>query len=185
MKMITKFFSLTLIICMTVLMNSCGDSTYYQGGNAEVRRDNIVLPYDNWVPNKDYDYQWYQEFQLSGWNLSENGVIVAFQKNRYGSWESLPMSTVLWTENGTIYSEELWYSFTDDGRFLVFDYRNTHPETPMPPTVDIPIKLFIIDDYLYSSIKQEGIDINNFDQFRAAVDASEYDVREVDFELKN
>ena len=189
MKTVTKLLGLTLIISMTVLLSSCADdpvyhNDYYEGGNAEIQKDNILLTYDSWIENSDFDYQWYQEFQLSGYNLSADGVVLAFQKNVYNAWESLPMTTVLWTEDGTTYSEELWYSFTENGEFLVFDYRNTHPIMPTAPSVEIPIKLYIIDEYLYSSIKQEGIDVNNFNEFNSAIDAADYKVQAIDIEFK-
>jgi hypothetical protein len=182
--MFTRLFGLALILGVGVLMTSCGDDVYYQGGNAEIQRDYITLRYDAWMPNASFDYQWYQEFLLDGWNLSENGMIVAYQQNIDGEWEPFGATTVGWNENGVVYSEEFWYSFANNGSVLAFHFRNTHPDLATPPAVDIPVKLFIVDDYVYSTIEEEGVDFNDIDQFTSAVEAADFDIREVDFELK-
>ena len=167
MKTFTKLFAIVLIMATGIIATSCTDTypTYYDGGNADVQSDLITLRWDSWVGGAN-EYEWYQEFQLStGPVISEDGLVVAYLQNAHGSWESLPLTTVLWTDDDVIYSEELWYSFSENGEYIVFDYRNTHPFSAQPPTSDMLVKLYIIDTYTFSIMKDKNVDIDNHDEF--------------------
>lgn len=161
------------IFVIAIFISSCADDNSvnnYNGGNTDVYIEILNLHPGAWIVNPDYNFQWYQEFVLTNYSqsLSDEGTIIAYMKNQYGAWESLPYTTVLWTEDSEqiVYSEEMWYSYTND-RFFV-DYRNTHPYSPSAPTTDIQIKLVIIENWLLASITQ-NTDISNHDNLIQAL----------------
>lgn len=179
MSFFKKFMTITLLFGSLAWLSSCSDTypNYYEGGNAQIESDIITLSANAWLPNGQFEYQWYQEFELTGPLLSTNGVIIAYTKNSYGQWESLPMTTVLWDADGTTYSEELWYSFSDNGRTIAFDYRNTHPTQAFPPASDMTMKIYFIDDYNYSIIQSKGVNFNDHQEFMNAVTEEEIPIQ--------
>lgn len=160
-----KMFSLFAIFTFLFLLSCDDDSnvTNYNGGNADIFIDIINVPANSWIVNTGYDYQWYQEFILSGRDrsLGEYGTLIAYIKNQYGAWESLPYTSVMWTDDQIVYSEEMWYSYDDEYFFI--DFRNTHPYNPAPPLNDIQIKIVIIENWYLNSIKEVNLD--NHDEF--------------------
>lgn len=161
-----KKIILLISISLSIILFSCGDDhsvTNYNGGNADIYIDYITLQPQDWLINNDYEFQWFQEFVLDRFSpaLAEEGTVIAYIQNQYGAWEVLPISTLLWTEDGTVYSEELWYSYNSE--YIFFDFRNTHPYEPLPPANAMNIKLIILENWQTANLKKE-VDINNHDE---------------------
>ena len=172
-----KKILLTSIIAIALFAASCADDnsvTKYEGGNAEISMTEVNLYPENWIQSKSadgkvvYEFQWYQEFQLDAWspNISDKGTVICYILNQYGAWESLPYTIGGWTEDNITYTEEFWYSYDNNG--LYFDYRNTHPYESYPPSDLMTIKVVIIEDWFYESLKQE-VDITDYNAVNQAL----------------
>lgn len=161
-----KLLSLLAVFSISMALTSCDFSspTYIEGGNADIQTDVITLKANEWEVNKTYEFQWFQEMTLTSRSLdvSEDGVVIAYYLNEYGGWEAMPATSVFWDDKGVVYSTEFWYSY--DNRNVYFDYRNTNPTTPAPPQNDIDVKLVIIDKMYYDKIKENGVNINNYNE---------------------
>lgn len=172
-----KKILLASMIAIALLAVSCADDnsvTNYEGGNAEISMTEVNLYPENWIQTKSpdgevvYQFQWFQEFQLDVWSpgISDKGTVICYILNQYGAWESLPYTSGEWTEDGTAYTKEFWYSYDNSG--LYFDYRNTHPYASEPPLNVMTIKVVIIEDWFYESLKKE-VDINDYNAVNQAL----------------
>ena len=122
------------------------DSPTYVEDNFEVRVEFVTLFPNTWIPVSNVNYRWYQEIPLTAYtNTFDYTGIICYYLNEHSAWEALPSTRLFWLEDGTVYTDEIWYSHDD--KFIYIDYRNTIPNKPATPKD--PIKLNIV--YFYEN----------------------------------
>jgi len=173
MKNIYKILSAFSLLVILLAVSSCGDSenTYIEGGNSDIESTQIELLPELWEQKTDSQTnqlvpEWYQDLILShqSVSLTKDGVVLAFLRNVISSkqviWEALPITDVLYDKDGILYTEQLWYSYNQEG--VYFDFKNTHPTNPLPPYYNYTIKLIIIDVTLNNSLMKNNIDKKDY-----------------------
>ena len=164
---------IAIIIISVLVFTSCveDNSTTYDGGKADIITQFITLKWDNWDQGSD-QYTWFQEFEvpLVDESIADYGTVLAFWETGDG-WESLPITHVFWTEDGTTYSTEFWYSY--DYKRTFFYYTNTHPDDYRPPQEDYRIKLVILDGDFHQFGIENDVDLNDHDDIMKLIERQE------------
>jgi hypothetical protein len=171
MKIITKSVFIIIFAALAFGMSGCytENPTYYEGGNAFIWTELFNVQPGSWNADPTDNFRWYFEYPIasniySNWDLA---TVLVYYRNENDAWEALPSSRLFWTEDGVVYSDELWYSYTND-YIIAIDYRNTHPTNAQPPTGPMSFKAVIIDGESYSYHLEQGIDFNDYEDVRAA-----------------
>lgn len=166
-----KLIFLPFLLISVFLFTSCiEDNSINQGGDADVDVENITLRSTGWVPMQNNVERWYQEWEFPRITSSvdEFGAVLCYYLNEFDSWEALPKSSMLFTEDGVVYNEEIFFSYRP--RNLTIDYRNSHPTNPQPPRYDILLKVVIIDeDFWNSNTGFVGVNLNDYEQVKDAL----------------
>jgi hypothetical protein len=166
MQKIMKKILLTLSLAlMSLAWLSCTEeNNVVPARNAGVSVQYIRLQPNAWVPLPDNYGRWYQPWEVQAItnNVDLNGTVICYYMNEFESWESLPKSTMLFTEEDVVYSEEIFYSYKP--RLLTIDYRNTHPSEPTTPNFPIDIKIVILDEFYVENGVLNGVDLSDHDR---------------------
>lgn len=169
-----RILSLVLVASVTLLFNGCmkldEGPVGPQGppGNANVKSFTYTIHPGDWILSSDPNLWYYDRYcEYVTPDIVDYGAVLFYLKETSGklSWIALP-STSLYRDNGQVYSTEYqpWHSdYT-----LSIQWIDSHPTNPRKPTWDCVIKAIIIADYPYYSMKSKGVDINNYEQVKAA-----------------
>lgn len=127
-----------------------GDNVYYDVNY-------ITLFANNWSQTQEAGH-WYQRHMMTEItpDIVDYGTVTCYILNSNNAWEILPFTTVFRSGDTLTYSEEMWYSYSDN--YLDVDYRSSLPFGAVPPRQDIKIKVVIMDvsdNYMYGLHKTD------------------------------
>ena len=181
MNKMYKLLCILSIIILPFIIQSCdiSNSSYYDGGKADVQYDYAILRTINWEPNPNAQDLWYQNFKLTNNSNSLNAKanVLVYIRNGDMFWEPIPMIRLLHTANNVPYTIELWYSYND--RDILFEYRNSNPEGSVPPEYDYEVKIVVISELAKESIEHESINIENHDEVMRFIEQNNFQAEEI------
>lgn len=172
----TLLIALFSIISLSVV--SCTTDnivTYQEGGDAEYTVEYALIDPSAWVPVSLEDpYSWKLTHEIKSPvsnNIGEDGAILCFFRKSNSNWEMMPSTAVYWTEEGTTYSEEYWYSHDDD--YIDFFYRYTEPNVSSKPVDRIEVKMVMLEGEFLQAYNSNVITIDTHDDFLSHVNSYE------------
>lgn len=140
-----------------------------QDGNANVKSEIFTINQEHWVESDDFGV-WYhvRETNLMTQDIVDYGAVLFYMKDANGinSWLSLPVTNVFEDTLTGTYSTNLepWHEL---GAYYI-QWRDSHPEFPLPPDWDITIKAVAIEGAPANMRKLEAIDPSKYEEVRRA-----------------
>ncbi len=137
-----KLFLLLTSISLLFLINSC------EVDNCTCPTNNRMYSYFYKIYKNDWTdvepFHWYSRINVPRITMAtiDEGAVMVYYKNSVNTWVSLPYSTTLVNEAGTIYNEEVWSGFALGT--VDIDYVYSNPLDATPPDI-FEIKVVIIN----------------------------------------
>lgn len=144
MKIYSK---ITILLLLLIALSGCFEEnpTYIENYEINMVTEYFTLQTDSWLQDESSSIQWFQKYPVPKNKLfnPQHMSVMCYYYNRYDAWEALPSTRIFWTDQGELYSDELWFSH--DADFVYIDYRNTYPLSSTSPQDPLSMKVVFID----------------------------------------